>query len=64
MQHKNIEGTWDLGFHVYGRHTSEVFLVAEALGSTQEIATSVANVARIACTVSIHYSDASTGIHC
>ncbi|RYP32718.1 hypothetical protein DL767_005052 [Monosporascus sp. MG133] len=49
LQHRNAEGTWDLGFHVYGRGTNEVFLVGEALASTQELATSVANIARIGC---------------
>lgn len=60
QQHKKAEGTWDLDFHIYGRGTNEIFLVAEALGSTQELATSVANVTRIACIVSTYYSEWST----
>lgn len=52
LQHKTAEGTWDLGFHIYGRGTPVVFLVGEAIASTQELAASVANIARIACIVS------------
>ncbi len=52
LQHKDAEGTWDIDFHMYGRGTDEVFVVGEALASTQELATSVANIARIACIVS------------
>jgi len=62
-QHEGVEGTWELNFHVYGQHQAsatsdwesespEIFLIGEALASTQELATSVACVARIAVTVS------------
>ncbi|KAF2715295.1 hypothetical protein K504DRAFT_368296 [Pleomassaria siparia CBS 279.74] len=55
----SIKGTWDLDFHIYGKdaasslpdhigEASEVFLVAEALGSSQELATSVTHTAKVA----------------
>ncbi|KAJ4353830.1 uncharacterized protein N0V89_005560 [Didymosphaeria variabile] len=54
-QHRGVEGTWDLDWHVYGQHQTtadgqpaEVFLIGEALASTQELARSVASTARIA----------------
>jgi hypothetical protein len=64
IQHKDAEGTWQLDFHVYGQHQistmasdqrqpAEVFLIGEALASTQTLATSVACVARVAITVRI-----------
>ncbi|EMR68246.1 putative caib baif family enzyme protein [Eutypa lata UCREL1] len=49
LQHKKADGTWEFDYHLYGKGTNEVFLVGEALASTQELATSVANIARIAC---------------
>lgn len=52
LQHKKADGTWEFDYHLYGKGTNEVFLVGEALASTQELATSVANIARIACIVS------------
>ncbi|KAF2823830.1 hypothetical protein CC86DRAFT_408850 [Ophiobolus disseminans] len=61
LQHEDMEGTWELGFHVYGQHQvssrssdtgqpSEVFIIGEALASTQQMATNVACMARIAAT--------------
>ena len=54
QQHKDVEGTWDLDWHVYGQHQTtadgqlaEVFLIGEALGSTQELANSVTSTARV-----------------
>jgi hypothetical protein len=63
-QHEGTEGSWELGFHVYGQHQAsiapgcqsqaqEVFMIGEALASTQELATSIACMARIAVTVSL-----------
>lgn len=63
QQHKEATGTWEIEFHVYGANgvmgalepgdTSykprEIFLVGEALASSQILATSVASCARIAC---------------
>lgn len=62
MQHEDAEGTWELDFHIYGQHQistlalnqgppSEIFLIGEALASTQTLATSVVCVARVAVTV-------------
>lgn len=54
-QHEGVEGTWDLDWHIYGQHQTtadgqpaEVFLIGEALASTQELARGVASTARIA----------------
>ncbi|KAL1608232.1 hypothetical protein SLS60_003171 [Paraconiothyrium brasiliense] len=62
-QHQGVKGTWDLDWHVYGQHQTtadgqpaEVFLIGEALASTQELARSVASTARIA-TTHIPYPD-------
>lgn len=63
LQHEGVDGSWDLGFHVYGQpqisassgcngQAHEVFLIGEALASTQGLATSIACMARIAVTVS------------
>ncbi|RAO67758.1 uncharacterized protein BHQ10_003770 [Talaromyces amestolkiae] len=61
QQHSHLdkvdkESKWELEFHVYGQnaHNSrlqqgEVFIVGEALASTQSLATSVISCARIAC---------------
>jgi hypothetical protein len=62
-QHEGTAGTWELNFHKYGQQQvstlpgtegqpSEIFLIGEALASTQKLATSVVCVARIAATVS------------
>jgi hypothetical protein len=62
-QHEDAEGSWELDFHVYGQHqistlplnrgqTAEVFLIGEALASTQALATSIAHVTRVAAVVS------------
>ncbi|KAM5356919.1 hypothetical protein ACJ41O_003565 [Fusarium nematophilum] len=51
-QHREVSG-WKLDFHLYGKgqHTAtgpgEIFVVAEALAPTQQLATSVASKARI-----------------
>lgn len=62
LQHEGQEGTWELDFHVYGQNQvstlplnkgqpAEIFLIGEALASTQALATSVAATTRVACTV-------------
>lgn len=63
IQCSHIEGTFDLDWHIYGKdqvsahpehvgQPSEIFLVGEALASSQELATSVAHTARVATIVS------------
>ena len=63
QQHKDITEEWDIDFHVYGTNgimgsqepgspaylPREIFLVGEALASSQSLATSIAHSARIAC---------------
>lgn len=60
----HIEGTFDLDFHIYGKdqvsalpdhagEPSEIFLVGEALASSQELASSVVHTAKVATIVSI-----------
>lgn len=63
QQYKDAKGTWEIEFHVYGAkgimgnlepgdpsyQPREIFLVGEALASSQALATSVASTARIAC---------------
>lgn len=52
-QHKDVTGEWDLNFHVYGKDQytakgpGEVFVVAESLAPTQQIANSIASKARV-----------------
>lgn len=64
-QHIGAPGTWELDFHIYGQQSistlpltkgqpSEVFIIGEALASTQELATSICSIARIACVVRPH----------
>ncbi|KAK1485366.1 hypothetical protein CTAM01_12581 [Colletotrichum tamarilloi] len=54
QQHKNVSGDWDLDFHTYGKGQStpsgpgEIFIVAEAIAPTQELATGLVSTARIA----------------
>ncbi|GJD03441.1 caib baif family enzyme [Colletotrichum higginsianum] len=54
QQHPGIPGDWDLDFHVYGKGQStragpgEVFLVAEAIAPTQQLATGLVSTARVA----------------
>jgi hypothetical protein len=62
-QHREADGTWDLDFHYYGKSDElgddtvsetpvpEVFIIGEALASSQELASSVAATAKIATTV-------------
>ncbi|KAK0645210.1 hypothetical protein DIS24_g8079 [Lasiodiplodia hormozganensis] len=53
-QHRDHSGCWELEFHVYGRQvppSSEIFLIGEALASSQQLATSLACTARIATTL-------------
>ena len=53
MQHGTLEAdTRHLDFNVYGRGTAELFIVGEALASTQDIATGIAMAARFATIVS------------
>ncbi|OHW89738.1 hypothetical protein CSPAE12_11659 [Colletotrichum incanum] len=59
QQHPNVPGDWDLDFHVYGKGQStptgpgEVFLIAEAVAPTQQLATGLVSTARIAMIASI-----------
>ncbi|KAL7621705.1 hypothetical protein AAE478_009032 [Parahypoxylon ruwenzoriense] len=53
-QHSHFPGTWEFDFHFYGKPETgaesvsrEVFLIGEALASSQDLATSVAYTARI-----------------
>ena len=53
---RDIKERWDLGFHVYGRPPdgkvvagTEIMIVGEVTAESQNIATSVASAARIAC---------------
>ncbi|KAI1102445.1 hypothetical protein F4804DRAFT_265541 [Jackrogersella minutella] len=55
-QHSNVTGNWELDFHLYGKQdeesaattpSPEIFIIGEALASSQELATSVAATARI-----------------
>lgn len=61
QQHPLIEGEWDLDFHTYGKGQQaaigpgEVFIVAEAIAPTQQLATSIASKARVAMIVCPHY---------
>ncbi|KAJ0296861.1 hypothetical protein COL5a_004915 [Colletotrichum fioriniae] len=54
QQHKDVSGDWDLDFHTYGKGQStptgpgEIFIVAEAIAPTQELATGLVSTARIA----------------
>ncbi|KAF2868370.1 hypothetical protein BDV95DRAFT_500870 [Massariosphaeria phaeospora] len=58
-QHEGNEGEWELDFHVYGENQvsalpesagqpSEIFLIGEALATTQALATSIVSTARVA----------------
>ncbi|KAI1372462.1 hypothetical protein F4677DRAFT_263532 [Hypoxylon crocopeplum] len=58
-QHKHASGEWEFDFHLYGKpdqsaddesvaQSQELFVIGEALASSQELATSVAATARIA----------------
>lgn len=52
-QHKHVTDYWDIDFHVYGKDQytemgpGQVFIVAEALAATQEIANSICSKARV-----------------
>lgn len=55
-QHSDISEKWDIGFHTYGfdEHNSdympsEVFIVAECIAESQEVATSLASTVRVHC---------------
>lgn len=58
QQHPDNSGEWKLDFHVYGKDQydaagpGELFVVAEALASTQQLANSVASKARVGMIVS------------
>ncbi|KAF5576648.1 hypothetical protein FPANT_10824 [Fusarium pseudoanthophilum] len=53
QQHPEITGQWNLDFHVYGKHQytqagpGQLFIVAEALAPTQQLANSIASKARV-----------------
>ncbi|KAG5792711.1 hypothetical protein H9Q69_008236 [Fusarium xylarioides] len=53
QQHPEITGQWDLDFHVYGKDQytqagpGQLFIVAEALAPTQQLANSIASKARV-----------------
>lgn len=57
-QFPDLSGQWELDFHVYGQGQTagsspgEIFIIAEVLGPTQQIATSLASKARVAMIVS------------
>ncbi|TDZ35396.1 hypothetical protein CTRI78_v011492 [Colletotrichum trifolii] len=52
-QHPDISGNWDLDFHLYGKGQTtplgpgEVFIIAEAVAPTQQLATAIVSTARI-----------------
>lgn len=53
-QNGNIQGAWDIGFHIYGidkdkpEHVpSQIFVVTETLAPTQEAATGLASAVRV-----------------
>lgn len=62
QQHPHIKGKWDLDFHTYGNGQqtatgpNKVFIVAEAIAPTQQLATSIAAKARVAIIVRPHYT--------
>lgn len=62
LHHLDIQEKWELEFHVYGNRLvmasvpAEIFIVAETLAPTQELATSIASKARIAMIVRKSYS--------
>ncbi|EWG53542.1 hypothetical protein FVEG_11950 [Fusarium verticillioides 7600] len=53
QQHPEITGQWNLDFHVYGKDQytqagpGQLFIVSEALASTQQLANSIASKARV-----------------
>ncbi|CAG7560593.1 unnamed protein product [Fusarium equiseti] len=49
QQHPEITSQWKLDFHVYGKgqFPGQLFIVAEALASTQQLANSIASKARV-----------------
>ncbi|KAL9573209.1 hypothetical protein ACKAV7_002894 [Fusarium commune] len=53
QQHPEIAGQWNLDFHVYGKDQythagpGQLFIVAEALAPTQQLANSIASKARV-----------------
>ncbi|RBA20855.1 hypothetical protein FPRO05_08302 [Fusarium proliferatum] len=53
QQHPEITGQWNLDFHVYGKDQytqagpGQLFIVAEALAPTQQLANSIASKARV-----------------
>uniref|UniRef100_A0A8H7N5C4 Uncharacterized protein n=1 Tax=Bionectria ochroleuca TaxID=29856 RepID=A0A8H7N5C4_BIOOC len=56
-QHSHVKEKWDIGFHTYGFNEhdteyvpSEVFIVAEVIAESQEVATSLASTVRVHCT--------------
>lgn len=59
QQHPEIAGQWNLDFHVYGKDQythagpGQLFIVAEALAPTQQLANSIASKARVGMIVSL-----------
>ncbi|KAF4339293.1 hypothetical protein FBEOM_6829 [Fusarium beomiforme] len=53
QQHPDVTGQWNLDFHVYGKDQftptgpGQLFIVAEALAPTQQLANSIASKARV-----------------
>jgi hypothetical protein len=68
-QFPDLSGQWELDFHVYGQDQTagsgpgEVFIIAEVLAPTQQIATSLASKARVAMIVSHRSSPYASRIH-
>ena len=57
QQHPRADAHWDVDFHIYGfdrdnatASAKQVFIVCEAVAETQQMASSVAATARVACT--------------
>ena len=75
QQHESEPEGWDIDFHIYGANgimgsqepgslsyeSREIFLVGEALASSQRLATSIASSARIACVHGPYLGQRGTG---
>lgn len=59
QQHPDVSGEWDLGFHTYGkgqdnaRGPGPIFVIAEVIAPTQQLANSLSAKARVAMIVSL-----------
>ena len=56
IQHVDVRKKWDLQFHVYGEDNRpgalpprEIFIVAEAIADSQDVASSLVSTARVCC---------------